>query len=466
MDLRPWAYWTRDGRPYEGTDEAVALLESVMKRDPNHPGALHYYIHLIEPTSDPGRAVPAADRLLTLMPAAGHMVHMPSHIYQRVGRYADAVRSNELASRADEDYISQCQAQGLYPMGYYPHNIHFLWRAATMNGQGGLAVESARKLAARIPDDVLKQMPMFAGFRVVPYFALTRFGMWDQMLAEPAPPPGSPYLEGIWHYARGLAFVAKGQIPEAERALAEVKRISGDKALDQPMFSPNTMAAVFAIAPEVLGAEIASARKDYDSAIDHRNARSGWMMASRTEPAEWHYPPRQALAAVLPKAGRPPRRNGLLGGPEAQPGERLVASRIDGNASGGGQAGGIAAHREAVQGGVVERRRAGPDNLSRAVKEHASRGTMGSGTISTMVPGPIWHLLGADPTSGRPASSGPQPQDPLEEYPRAIPRVDLLGRVHPLKRLCIHAPAERVSATAAPGRRVHVGLRLGQVRLA
>ena len=194
MDLRPWAYWTRDGRPYEGTDEVVALLESVMKRDPNHPGALHYYIHLIEPTSDPGRAVPAADRLLTLMPAAGHMVHMPSHIYQRVGRYADAVRSNELASRADEDYITQCQAQGLYPMGYYPHNIHFLWWAATMNGQGGLAVESARKLAARIPDDVLKQMPMFAGFRVVPYFALTRFGMWDQMLAEPAPPPGSPYL--------------------------------------------------------------------------------------------------------------------------------------------------------------------------------------------------------------------------------------------------------------------------------
>jgi tetratricopeptide (TPR) repeat protein len=306
MDLRPWAYWTRDGRPYEGTEQAVALVESVMRRDPDHPGALHYYIHLMEPTSDPARAEKAADRLLTLMPAAGHMVHMPSHIYERVGRYSDAVRSNDLAARADEDYISQCRAQGLYPMGYYPHNIHFLWWAATMNGQSALAVESARKLASRIPDEVLTQMPMFAGFRVVPYFALTRFAMWDAMLAEPAPPAGNPYLEGIWQYARGLAFVGKGQLEDADRALAEVRRISGDKALEQRMFSPNTMAAVFAIAPEVLAAEIDSARKNYPSAIGHleRAVRLDDGLAY-TEPAEWHYPPRQALAAVLLRAGRP-----------------------------------------------------------------------------------------------------------------------------------------------------------------
>ena len=131
MDLRPWGYWTRDGQPYEGMGEVVTLIEKVIEKNPLHPGALHLYIHLVEATDKVDKAEGPADRLLTLMPAAGHMVHMPAHIYQRVGRYSDAVRSNELAIAADEDYISQCQAQGLYPMGYYPHNIHFLWFAAT-----------------------------------------------------------------------------------------------------------------------------------------------------------------------------------------------------------------------------------------------------------------------------------------------------------------------------------------------
>jgi len=306
MDLRPWAYWTRDGQPYEGTVEVRELLESVIKRDPNHPGALHFYIHLMEPTPEPWRAVPAADRLLTLMPAAGHMVHMPSHIYQRVGRYLDAVKSNELAVLADEDYITQCRAQGLYPMGYYPHNIHFLWWAATMDGQSTLAIESARKVAAKIPDDMLKQIPMLAAFRVVHYYALTRFGKWDEMLSQPAPPAGSPFLEGMWHYARGLAFVAKGRLAEAERSLAEVRRISADKALQIPLFSPNTAAAVLGIAPEVLAGEIAAARKDYDRAVSHleRAVRLEDGLVY-TEPAEWHYPPRHALGAVLLEAGRP-----------------------------------------------------------------------------------------------------------------------------------------------------------------
>ena len=135
MDLRPWGYWQRDGTPHEGTAEIVALTEKVIARNPRHPGALHLYIHLVEATDTPERAEKAADTLLTLMPAAGHMVHMPAHIYQRVGRYADAMQSNQLAIAADEDYITQCRAQGLYPTGYYPHNIHFLWFAATFDGQ-------------------------------------------------------------------------------------------------------------------------------------------------------------------------------------------------------------------------------------------------------------------------------------------------------------------------------------------
>ena len=305
MDLRPWGYWTRDGRPYEGTAEIVALTEKVIARDPQHPGALHLYIHLME-AKEAEKAEPAADRLLTLMPAAGHMVHMPAHIYQRVGRYTDAVRSNELAIAADEDYISQCRAQGLYPMAYFPHNIHFLWFAATAEGRSKLAIEAARKAASRVDDETLKQVPLLAGFRVVPYFALTRFGKWDEMLREAEPPDTSAYLRGMWHYARGVAFVGKGELDAAEQELAKVQDTLKDKSLDQPLFSLNTGRAVLSIAPEVLSGEIAAAGKNYDAAIAHleRAVRLEDALVY-TEPAEWHYPPRHALGAVLLEAKRP-----------------------------------------------------------------------------------------------------------------------------------------------------------------
>ena len=306
MDLRPWGYWSRDGQPYEGTAEVVLLLERVIERNPQHPGALHLYIHLIESTEKVDKAEAAADRLLTLMPAAGHMVHMSAHIYQRVGRYADAVRSNELAILADEDYITQCQAQGLYPMGYYPHNIHFLWFAASFDGRSKLAIESARKTASKVQDEALKQLPLMAIFRVVPYYALTRFGKWDEMLREPEPPAFSPYSRGIWHYARGLALVAKGQLDAADQELAKVKETLKDQALDQRLFSPNHARAVLSVAPEVLAGEIAAAKKNYDAAIAHHERAVRLEEALvYTEPAEWHYPPRQALGAILLEAGRP-----------------------------------------------------------------------------------------------------------------------------------------------------------------
>jgi tetratricopeptide (TPR) repeat protein len=303
MDLRPWGYWMPDGKPHEGTTEIVAVTEMVLARHPNHPGAVHLYVHLME-THEPQKAEAAADRLLTLMPGAGHMVHMPSHIYQRVGRYADAVRSNELAVVADEDYITQCRAQGLYPMGYYPHNIHFLWFAATMDGRGALAIDAARKVAAKVPDEALKEMPLLAGFKIVPFYALARFGRWDELLREPE--PENLLLKGAWHYTRGLALVAKGRLADAEPELAEVKRIAADRSLAYPLFSPNTADAIFAIAPEVLAGELAAARKDYDRAIAHleRAVRLEDGLVY-TEPSEWHYPPRHALGAVLLQAGRP-----------------------------------------------------------------------------------------------------------------------------------------------------------------
>ncbi|HEX3279827.1 MAG TPA: hypothetical protein VHR36_01235 [Pyrinomonadaceae bacterium] len=305
MDLRPWGYWERDGTPYARTAEIVALTEKVIAQNPQHPGALHLYIHLMEAYAA-NKAEPAADRLLTLMPAAGHMVHMPAHIYQRVGRYADAVRSNELAIAADEDYISQCRAQGLYPMAYYPHNLHFLWFAATAEGRSKLAIDAARKAASQVNDDTLKAVPLLAGFRVVPYYALTRFGKWDEMLKEPEPPAISAYLTGMWHYNRGTAFLGKGQTDDAAQELAKLKAMLSDKSLDQPLFSPNTGLMVLTIASEVLDGEVSASRKNYDEAIAHleRAVRLEDALVY-TEPAEFHFPPRHALGAVLLEANRP-----------------------------------------------------------------------------------------------------------------------------------------------------------------
>ncbi len=294
MDLRPWGYWMLDGQPYEGTAEIVALTEEVLRRNPKHPGALHMYIHLIEPTSTPERAEQAADTLLTLMPTAGHMIHMASHIYQRVGRYADSMKSNQLAI-----------AQGLYPMVYYPHNIHFLWFAATVDGQSKIAIQSAREVASKISDEVLKAIPLTAVFRVTPYWALARFGHWQEILAEPAPPETNLFLTGSWHYVRGLAFVATEQLQQAEQELESLRKIMSDPLLDGPLLSKNTTKTVLSAAPEVLAGEIAAARGQFDQAITHLEKAVRLEDALvYTEPLEFHLPPRLALGAILLKSGR------------------------------------------------------------------------------------------------------------------------------------------------------------------
>ncbi|SDY36673.1 hypothetical protein [Nitrosomonas sp. Nm33] len=306
MDLRPWGYWMPDGHPYEGTTEIVAITEEIMRKNPKHPGAVHMYIHLMEPTCTPERAEKAADTLLTLMPDAGHTVHMPSHIYQRIGRYADSMKSNQLAITADEHYLTQYQAQGIYPMGYYPHNIHFLWFAATLDGQSKIAIEAARKAATKIDDAVLNELPETAIFRVIPYWSLARFGHWQAVLQEPAPPASNAFLTGSWHYVRGLAFVATGQLQQAEQELASLRKIMQNPSLDATLFSQNTARTVLAIGLEVLAGEIKAAHGKFDEAIAHLDRavrlEDGLVY---TEPAEWHFPPRLALGAILLEAGRP-----------------------------------------------------------------------------------------------------------------------------------------------------------------
>ena len=306
MDLRPWGYWMLDGTPYEGTAEIVVLTEDVLHRNPQHPGALHMYIHLIEPTSTPERAEKAADTLLNLMPEAGHIIHMASHIYQRIGRYADSMKSNQLAIAADENYITQCHAQGLYPMVYYPHNIHFLWFAATMDGQSKIAIESAKQAAGKIDDEVLKAIPLTAIFRVTPYWALARFGHWQEILEQPAPPSTNPFLTGSWHYVRGLAFVAMRQPLQAEQELIALRKIMKNPSLDNSLLSKNTTSTILSIAPEVLAGEIAAAHGQFDQAIAYLEKAVRLEDALvYTEPSEFHLPPRLALGAILLEAGQP-----------------------------------------------------------------------------------------------------------------------------------------------------------------
>jgi len=252
MTLRPWDYWARDGSPYPGTGEIISALELVMQRNPKHPGALHMYIHAVESTKSPERAEQAADTLIKLMPGAGHMVHMPSHIYIRVGRYNDAADANELAVAADEDYITQCRAQGLYPMAYYPHNVHFLWWAASFEGRRRVSVTAALKTSSKIPLEQLRELPFLQGFHVTPQYALVQFGMWDEILKEPAPGVDSPFVHGVWHYARGRAFVGKGQLDAGEKELTELRKLVASEALrNMPAsFSANTALSILRVAPE------------------------------------------------------------------------------------------------------------------------------------------------------------------------------------------------------------------------
>ena len=306
MDLRPWNYWTRDGLPYDETREIQASLEQVLAKNPNHPGALHLWIHLWEATDTPERAEAEADRLLPLMPGAGHIVHMPAHIYQRVGRHADVVKSNQLAAKADEDYIAQCRAQGLYPLAYYPHNLHFIWMGASASGQGKLALESAHKLAAAIPHEALGTAPILQGFLVVPVLG-----------DGPVRPVGRhPRRQGAAPrdrlHPRGVALRARdgadgeGAARRGRQELGQLKVLVSDPALKgQTTFSNNTGYAILRIAPEVVAGEIAAKRKDWDRAVLHLDRAIRYEDALiYQEPADWHAPVRQNLGAVLLAAGR------------------------------------------------------------------------------------------------------------------------------------------------------------------
>jgi tetratricopeptide (TPR) repeat protein len=305
MDLQPWDYWTRDARPKGNTLEIIALLEAVLARNPDHPGANHLYIHMMEAWR-PEQAEASADRLLRLMPGAGHMVHMPSHIYIRVGRYADASAANEAAIGADEDYITQCRTQGLYPLTYYPHNIHFLWSSATMEGRSAVALGAARRTVSRVPEHQWDHLPSWAQiFAAAPLYAMTRFGRWEEILSEPQPDRAQLYEMGIWLYARGMALARTGKHAAAEQELTLLKSLAASQEAAEMAMGAQTAAKLLTLAAAVLEGELASEQGRHEPAIAALH-RAVLLEDSLTyvEPADWHYPVRQSLGAVLLKAGR------------------------------------------------------------------------------------------------------------------------------------------------------------------
>jgi len=308
MDLRPWNYWTRDGKPYDETAEAIATLDTVIRRNPNHPGALHYWIHLWEPTDTPERAEQEADRLLGLMPAAGHVVHMPAHIYARVGRHLDVVRANLAAEKVDEEYITLCRAQGLYPLAYYPHNTHFVWMGATASGQSAIAMQAANKLAAFVEgrQDMLGTLPFLQLFAVTPMWAMVSFEKWDDLIAMRAAPIDTPFVQAAWRYGRARAFAARGRLDEAEGELTALRALVGAGDFNAKSgFTNNTGAAILRIGVEIAAGEIAAARQDYDRAVLHLDRAIRFEDALvYQEPPDWPHPARLVLGRILLDAGR------------------------------------------------------------------------------------------------------------------------------------------------------------------
>jgi tetratricopeptide (TPR) repeat protein len=308
MDLRPWSYWTADGRPEPGTEVVLERLEEVIGADPQHPGACHFYIHAVE-AAYPERAVPCAERLAELMPGAGHLVHMPGHIYIRVGRYTDAIRANEHAVHADETYI-QDQRPGfnIYTAGYYPHNYDFMTFAAAMAGRSEQSLGAASKVRELVAAELLTEpgMTFLQQFMMRPAQIQVRFGKWDEILKTPEPSADLLHARGLWHYARGRALLGRGDVAAAHGELGKLSSIVADPRLDGMTLEFNEPRTVLRIALNVLDGEIAAARGDFDRAVTRlKEAADIEDGLTYGEPPEWLVPVRHDLGAVLLAAGRP-----------------------------------------------------------------------------------------------------------------------------------------------------------------
>jgi tetratricopeptide (TPR) repeat protein len=307
MDLRPWQLWTRDGRPSDVTGEVVRVLESVLKRNPLHPGANHYYIHTMEGSPQAGKALAAAKRLETLVPAAGHLVHMPAHIYARTGDFVASANSNAAAAGVDERFMQRTGTRaGMYPLMYYNHNVHFESYAAAMAGQFAGGKRTAGKLTANVTP-VIADMPMLEGFIPQQYYVLLRFSKWDEILALPAPAATLPLTTAMWRYARGAAMAGKGNVTGARSEQREFVAAAGKIPAETPVGVLNTAGQLFAVARPLLEGRIAAAGGDKAAAIQqYKQAVAAEDLLAYDEPPTWYYPVRETLGAALLASGDAP----------------------------------------------------------------------------------------------------------------------------------------------------------------
>jgi len=309
MDLHPWDYWTKEGTPQSWTPEIVSTLERVLDLNPNLPLGHHLYIHALEASPHPEKALSSAARLPALVSGSGHLVHMPAHIYMRIGWYLAALVASQRAVRVDEEYLHHSHVESWYTAFYVPHNFHFLWAAAIKIGKYHIARQAAQEIAAKVSPESMRDSK-FAGtfqhFWLMPLLTNALFGQWDEVLQEPTPPVDLVYPEGIRHYARGLAFLRQGKLTKAIRERDDLKNIVKDPAIaDLRIFHRNAIPDILKIAQAVLSAEIAAQDGDNATAVNHlHNAIELEDGLPYTEPEVWYLPPRQVLGAILLKTGK------------------------------------------------------------------------------------------------------------------------------------------------------------------
>lgn len=307
LNLRPWNQWTVDGQPQPGTLEVIATLERALAKSPDHAGACHFFVHAVEASPDPDRALPCAERLPRLMPGAGHVVHMPAHVYLRVGRYADAARANIDAVAADRRYVPAHAAPGdFYPTFYPAHNEHFLWMVYVLSGQRSRALASARELTRTVSVADARANPSLEAFLSGEVLTHARFGDWDAVLAEPAPPAELRYLRGMWHYARGLAQAARGNVAAGKAELDSLRRLAATTPASVIIIL-NPAPTLLELAAEVLAGKIALREGQVDRGITHlREAVRRETALTYDEPPPWYHSTRQILGAALLSTGRAP----------------------------------------------------------------------------------------------------------------------------------------------------------------
>ena len=304
MTVNAWKLWTPDGKPAPGTEEIVATLEAVLTHDPEHPGANHYLVHAIEASPHPERAVAAAERLKALMPAAGHLLHMPAHIMQRIGRYEDAAEANRRGAVADERYVELTKPLDYYPVAYTAHNYQFLAYSSAMEGRKAETLEAVKNSRKVVSDEMLLAMPGMDWYLAESYAALVRFGLWDEMLVMPAPGPRLPALTGGYLYGRGFALAAKGRLEEARRTLVELQQLADTSPADA-VAGQNTVKDVLGVAVAILQARIAAAENRSSEAISKlRQAVAAEDRLAYDEPKDWFFPARHLLGTQLLQAGK------------------------------------------------------------------------------------------------------------------------------------------------------------------